>query len=70
MGKGKSMAICTLGSIKLLFEISKSKDIMDGILIVGRLLSENKGIDAIIQFTIKNPELNLSVIMWKRSERS
>lgn len=64
-GQGKSIAICTLGSMELLFEISKSKDIMDRILIAGRLLSENKGIDAIIRFTIKNPELNYLILCGK-----
>jgi tetrahydromethanopterin S-methyltransferase subunit A len=51
--------------MELLFEISKSKDTMDRILIAGRLLTENKGIDAIIRFTIKNPELNYLILCGK-----
>jgi tetrahydromethanopterin S-methyltransferase subunit A len=35
---------------------------MNKVLIAGRLLSENKGIDVIIAFAIKHPELNRLVI--------
>ena len=42
MGKGNSVAICTLSSIHLLQAIANSDDIMNRILIVGRLFSENK----------------------------
>ncbi|MDQ3840653.1 MAG: tetrahydromethanopterin S-methyltransferase subunit A [Thermoproteota archaeon] len=66
MGKrGKEIAICTLSSIQLLEDICKSSEIMDKILIVGRLLSENKGIDAIIKFTLTHPELHYLVICGK-----
>src|ERR687890_2832636 len=50
--KGRSIAVCTLASIKLLEEICKSPVIMDSVLIAGRLLSENIGIDAIVKFTL------------------
>jgi len=53
-GKGKKIAICTLSSLDLLEEIKNDNEIMDNILIVGRLLSENKGVDEIIKFTKKN----------------
>ena len=36
--------------------------IMNRILIVGRLLSENKGIDTIIRFILCHPKLNLMII--------
>jgi tetrahydromethanopterin S-methyltransferase subunit A len=35
---------------------------MNKVLIAGRLLSENKGIDAIIAFTMKHPELERLII--------
>ena len=54
MGKGKIIAICTLASLDLLKEIKNNNEIMEKISIVGRLLSENKGIDEIIKFTKKN----------------
>lgn len=61
-GKGSAIAICTLSSIDLLLEISKTPYIMNKILIVGRLLSENRGIDAMIRFSIKNPSLRHIVV--------
>ncbi len=54
IGKGKKIAICTLSSLDLLEDIKNDKEIMKNILIVGRLLSENKGVDEIIKFTKKN----------------
>lgn len=56
LGMGKEVAICTLSSIDLLEQISKS-NLMDKIAIVGRLLSENKGIDEIIKFALEHAEL-------------
>lgn len=66
MGKrDKEIAICTLSSIQLLEDIGKSSEIMNRILIVGRLLSENKGIDAIIKFTLTHHELHYIIICGK-----
>ena len=65
IGKGKSVAICTLSSIDLLKEISNSVDIMDRILIVGRLLSENEGIDTIINFVLDHSGLHHIIICGK-----
>jgi tetrahydromethanopterin S-methyltransferase subunit A len=62
---GKEIAICTLSSIHLLENICKSSEIMDKILVVGRLLSENKGIDTIIKFTLSHPELHYIIICGK-----
>jgi tetrahydromethanopterin S-methyltransferase subunit A len=56
-GKGKMIAICTLGSLDLLKEIKNNNEIMEKISIVGRLLSENKGVDEIIKFTKENTHL-------------
>lgn len=57
IGKGKVIGICTLSSLDLLKEIKNDQEIMDKISIVGRLLSENKGIDEIIKFTTNNKSL-------------
>ena len=64
IGAGKAVAICTLSSIDLLQTISKS-DLINRILIAGRLLSENKGIDAIIAFTMKHPNLKRIIVCGK-----
>jgi tetrahydromethanopterin S-methyltransferase subunit A len=64
LGAGKAVAICTLSSIDLLQTIGKS-DLINRILIAGRLLSENKGIDAIIDFTVKHPSLNRIIVCGK-----
>jgi tetrahydromethanopterin S-methyltransferase subunit A len=56
LGNGTALAICTLSSIDLLETISRSP-LMEELLIAGRLLSENKGIDAIIAFAMKHSEL-------------
>ena len=61
VGAGKTVAICTLSSIDLLQTIAKS-DLINGVLIAGRLLSENKGIDAIIAFSLKHPYLKRIVL--------
>ena len=65
IGNGKCTAICTLSSIGLLESISKSVAIMNRILIVGRLLSENKGIETIVQFIVDHPELHNMIICGK-----
>jgi tetrahydromethanopterin S-methyltransferase subunit A len=61
----KSMAICTLSSTDLLETISKDNNIMSKILIVGRLLSENKGIDKLIKFTLSHPNLRHIIVCGK-----
>ena len=63
-GAGKAVAICTLSSIDLLQNILKS-DLMNRIVIAGRLLSENKGIDEIIAFTVKHPNLKRMIVCGK-----
>jgi tetrahydromethanopterin S-methyltransferase subunit A len=64
LGSGKAAAICTLSSIDLLEMLSRSY-LMNKVLIAGRLLSENKGIDAIVAFTIKHPELKRILVCGK-----
>jgi tetrahydromethanopterin S-methyltransferase subunit A len=56
LGKGKTIAICVLSSIGLLQSIARSDNMMERILIVGRLLSENKGIDTLVRFTLKHSD--------------
>jgi tetrahydromethanopterin S-methyltransferase subunit A len=63
-GAGKAVAICTLSSIELLETISRSS-LMGKVLIAGRLLSENKGIEAMITFTMKHPELERILVCGK-----
>jgi tetrahydromethanopterin S-methyltransferase subunit A len=63
-GMGSKVAIFTLGSMGLLEEISKSK-VMDRVAIAGRLLSENRGVDAIIQFALLHPDLERIVLCGK-----
>jgi tetrahydromethanopterin S-methyltransferase subunit A len=55
------IGICTLSSMSLLRDIAGS-DLLSKISIVGRLLSENKGIDALIHYVIKNPTLDTIVV--------
>lgn len=59
-----SMAICTLSSIDLLKNFANSK-ILNQISIVGRLLSENKGIDSIIKYVNKNPKVDTIIVCGK-----
>ncbi|MGI0020593.1 MAG: tetrahydromethanopterin S-methyltransferase subunit A [Nitrososphaera sp.] len=61
VGKGSKVAVCTLGSIGLLEEISQS-DMMERVAIAGRLLSENRGIDAIVQYALSHPSLERIVL--------
>ena len=65
IGEGNSVAICTLSSIHLLHAIANSDDIMNRILIVGRLFSENKGLDKLVNFTVKHPALHHIIICGK-----
>lgn len=64
LGSGKFSAICTLSSLDLLETISRSY-VMNRVLIAGRLLSENKGIDAIIGFAMKHSELRRIILCGK-----
>jgi tetrahydromethanopterin S-methyltransferase subunit A len=49
----------------LLQSIARTDDIMDRILIVGRLLSESRGIDILVRFTLKHPELRHIIVCGK-----
>ena len=65
LGNSKSsVAICTLSSINLLKNFANS-EILNEISIVGRLLSENKGIDSIIKYVNENPQVNSIIVCGK-----
>ena len=59
-----SVTIYTLSSIDLLKNFANS-EILNQISIVGRLLSENKGIDFIIKYVNKNPKVNTIIVCGK-----
>ena len=59
-----SIAICTLSSIKLLKDISNSS-LMSQIVLVGRLLSENKGIDLLVKYVISKKNIKVILICGK-----
>jgi tetrahydromethanopterin S-methyltransferase subunit A len=56
-----SISICTLSSIQLLKDIANS-ELMNNVALVGRLLSENKGIDSIIRYVNSNPIVKTIVL--------
>ncbi len=59
-----SICICTLSSIKLLKEIKNSK-IINNVAIVGRLFTENKGIDSIIKYVNQNKKIKTIIVCGK-----
>jgi len=59
-----SVAICTLSSIDLLKNFASS-EILNKISVVGRLLSENKGIDSIIKYVNRNHQVNIIIVCGK-----
>lgn len=59
-----NVAICTLSSIDLLKQIASS-GVMEKIAISGRLLSENKGIDSLVRYVNKNPNLSTIIVCGK-----
>lgn len=63
-GNGSKVSVCTLSSIDLLIKISKL-DLMDNLLIAGRLHSENKGIDKLINYCVAHPQLEYVILCGK-----
>lgn len=59
-----SIAICTLSSMNLLKKFSNS-EILKDISIVGRLLTENKGIDSIVEYLNNHHKINTIVVCGK-----
>ena len=60
-----TIAVCTLSSISLLKELAKKPDIMQDVSVVGRLLSENKGIDSLVSHVAKNEKISIIVLCGK-----
>jgi len=58
------IAICTLSSISLLDNLKKS-GILSKVAIIGRLFSENKGIDNMIQYVYENKNIKEIVLCGK-----
>jgi len=56
-----TVAVCTLSSMSLLRDASHPA-VLEKCAIVGRLLSENKGIDALIRYVNKNPNLDTLIL--------
>ncbi len=67
IGKGSSIAVCTLASIDLLRSIARDEHIMHKIAVVGRLLSENKGIDMLLDYITSNKGIRYLVVCGKDS---
>ncbi len=59
-----TIAVCTLSSLELLKKIANS-DLLQHISIVGRLLSENKGIDVIIRHVNQNKKIKKIIVCGK-----
>ncbi len=64
-GHGERISICTLSDLSLLRKLATNFEVLSKIKILGRLLSENKGIDSIIRFTTRNPSLRYIIICGK-----
>lgn len=56
-----SIAICTLSSIDLLNQISEA-GLLNKVAIAGRLFSENKGLEQLVRYIIKNPKIDTLII--------
>jgi len=59
-----SVAVCTLSSIDLLEQISKSY-LMSSIVLVARLFSENKGIEKLIEYVLEHPNIKHIILCGK-----
>lgn len=62
VGNGEIIAICTLSEMSLLKEIVSRNDIMRKLFLVGRLLSENRGIDSILETVHNHPHLRYLIL--------
>lgn len=59
-----SIAICTLSSIDMLEQISKS-ELMNKVALAARLLSENKGIDTLIKYVLEHKKIKYIILCGK-----
>ncbi len=62
--KNSSVAVCTLSSIDLLKKLSEPK-FLQNVAIIGRLLSENKGIESLVHYVNKNPNIKTIILCGK-----
>ncbi len=62
--KSSSVAICTLSSIDLLKKFSEPK-FLQNVAIIGRLLSENKGIELLVHYVNENPNIKTIILCGK-----
>jgi tetrahydromethanopterin S-methyltransferase subunit A len=60
-GHGTKVSLCALSSIDLLLKISNGS-LMKYLAIAGRLYSENKGIDQMVDYCVNNPELKYIIL--------
>jgi tetrahydromethanopterin S-methyltransferase subunit A len=59
-----NVAVCTLSSVDLLEQISKS-DLMKSIALVGRLFSENRGIEKLINYVLEHTNIKNIILCGK-----
>lgn len=62
--KNSSIAVCTLSSIDLLKKLSQPK-LLQNVAIVGRLLSENKGIESLVHYVNENSNIKIIILCGK-----
>ena len=62
--KDSHLAICTLSSMKLLKKIAKS-ELLENISLAGRLLSENKGIDSMLDYLDHHRKIKTVIVCGK-----
>ena len=62
--KDSQLAVCTLSSMNLLKKIANSK-LLENIGVAGRLLSENKGIDSMLDYLDNHRKINTLVVCGK-----
>ena len=62
--KNSSVAVCTLSSIDLLKKLSEPK-FLQNVAMIGRLLSENKGIESLVHYVNKNPNIKTIILCGK-----
>jgi len=59
-----SIAVCTLGDITLLSKLKQS-GILNDVSIIGRLFTENKGIDSLLTFVFNNKKIKKILVCGK-----
>ena len=62
--KNSSIAVCTLSSIDLLKKLANPQ-FLENVAIVGRLLSENKGIESLVRYVNENQNITSIVLCGK-----